>query len=326
MPDQVDVRSVEALEALEETLGRAQNGVEAFLVAARAQISTVLDWVTEREHEAQRNISQAEDRMAWAQDGLSDCANSSYDDEEEDPPDCSSWEEQISDTQRELDEAAKRLEEVRRIADQVRGAAEDFLHSARELGGVSDERMRLARLYLQAKTRELHSYLAVNHSAAPTSATTWGQPAATPITSLSSTGPTTAGSDRSRFAEKGIVAINVADIPDGEIGPLSVSDFRKYSYDEMLEGARRFDSDVRPAVEAGSGRDYFQQKDREAGSDYEHGLERLYDAYYGSEPIRVTRLKSGRMEVTNGRHRLFVAKQAGIPTVPASMAEEAGES
>ena len=326
MPDQVDVRSVEALEALEESLGRAQNGVEAFLATARAQVSTVLDWVTEREHEAQRNLSQAEDRLRWAQDGLSDCANSSYDDEQEEPPDCSSWEEQVSDSQRGLDEAAERLEEVRRIADQVRGAAEDFLHSARQLDGVSDERMRLARLYLQAKTRELHSYLAVSHSAAPASAAAWKIPASAPMASSGGVGATAGAPGRARFSERGIVAINVADIPDEEIGPLSVGDFHKYSYDEMLKGARRFDGEVRHAVEAGSGRDYFQQKDREAGSDYEHGLERLYDAYYGAEPIRVTRLKSGRMEVTNGRHRLFVAKQAGIRTVPASMAEETGDS
>ena len=326
MPDQVDVRSVEALEALEESLGRAQNGVESFLAASRAQVSTLLDWVTEREHEAQRNISQAEDRLSQAQDGLNDCASSSYDDEEEAPPDCSSWEEQVSESQRELYEASERLDEMRRVGDQMRGAAEDFLHSARELDGVSAERMRLARLYLQAKTRELHSYLAVGHSAAPAIAPARKQPDSIGTESGRPGGAIGGTPQRSRFSEKGIVSINVADIPDDEIGSLSVRDFHKYSYDEMLEGARRFDLEVRPAVEAGSGRDYFQQKDREAGADYEHGLERLYDAYFGSEPIRVTKLKGGRMEVTNGRHRLFVAKQAGIRTVHVSMVEEAGES
>ena len=322
MPDQVDVRSVEVLEVFDRSLGRAQSGAQEFLLAARPQVSTVLDWVTEREHEAQRNISQAEDRLSWAQDGLSDCASSSYDDEEG-PPDCSSWEAHVSEAERELDEAVARVDGVRRIADQVRGAAEDFLHSARQLEGVSNERMRLARLYLQAKTRVLHSYLAVSP---PASDASWGQPSGTSAPTVVGAATASAVSAPSRFSERGMVAINVAEIPTEEIGSLSVSDFHKYSYEEMLEGARRFDCEVRPAVEAGSGRDYFQQKDREAGSDYQHGLERLYDAYYGSEPIRVTRLKSGRMEVTNGRHRLFVAKQAGIRTVPASMAEEAGES
>ena len=122
------------------------------------------------------------------------------------------------------------------------------------------------------------------------------------------------------------MTINVAEIPDEQIGPLSKDDFHKYSYDEMLAGALRFDREVRPAIETGSERDYFQAKDREAGSEYEHGLERLYDVFYGSEPIRLTKLKNGRLEITNGRHRLFVAKQAGIRTIPASLAEEAGES
>jgi len=325
MPDQVDVRSVEALEAFEESLGRAQEGAEEFLAAARAQVSTVLDWITEREHEAQRNISQAEDRLGWAQDGLSDCANASYDDEDEDPPDCSSWEGQVSDSQRELDEALEHLNEVRRAADQVRSAAEDFLHSARQLDGVSRERMRLARLYLQAKTRELHSYRAVSHPAAPPSTAARARPAVTSVSSVAGVGAAAADAGISRFCERGFVAINVAEIPDEEIGSLSADDFHKYPHEEMLMGARRFDLEVRPAAEAGSGRDYFQQKDRESGADYEHGLERLYDSYYGSEPIRVTKLKSGRLEVTNGRHRLFVAKEAGIRTVPVSLVEEAGE-
>ena len=325
MAGEVDVRSVEALEALEESLGRAQNGVETFLAEARAQTGAVLEWVTQREHDAHRAVSQAEDRLSWAQDGLSDCASSSYDDDEG-PPDCSSWEEQVSDARYELNEAVDRLVEVQRIAGQVRGAAEDFLHTARGLDRVSDEHMRLARLYLQTKARALHSYRAVGLSAAPAVAATRGASPSIPVPPASAAGPAAATSERSRFSEKGIVPIDVADVPNEEIGPLSADDFHKYSYDEMLEGARRFDREVRPAVEAGSARDYFHQKDREAGSDYQHGLERLYDAYYGSEPIRVTRLKSGRMEVTNGRHRLFVAKQAGIRTVPASMAEEAGES
>ena len=51
-------------------------------------------------------------------------------------------------------------------------------------------------------------------------------------------------------------------------------------------------------------------------------MERLFDVFYGSERIRVTRLKGGRFDVTNGRHRLFVAKQLGIKTVPVSLVEE----
>lgn len=323
MSDQVDVRSVEGLAVLEESLGRAQNRVEEFLETARAQVSSLLEWITEREHDAQRAISEAEARLGWAQDGLSDCANSGYD-EDENPPDCTSWEDQIYSTRQEVSAAEVRLEEVRRVADELLRAAEDFLHSARELDGVSEQRMRLARLYLQAKTRDLHSYLAVSQSAAPYSAAASGG-GATSLGSLNGVASSTATSQCSRFSEKGFVSINVSDIPSDEIGSLSEGDFRKYSYAEMQEGARRFDLEVRPAVEAGAGRDFFKQKDREAASDYEHGLERLYDSYYGSEPIRVTRMKSGRMEVTNGRHRLFVAKQAGIATVPVSLVEEAGE-
>ncbi len=324
MAHQVEVRSVDALLDFERSLGRTRGDVDVFLASARAQTSTVLDWITEREHEAQRSVSHAEDRMSLAQDGLSDCLNSCYDDEDG-PPDCSSWEYQVSDIRREMEEATERLDNVRRVAAQVRTAAEDFLRSARGLGSVADEQMRLACLYLQAKTRELNSYL----TATPTEASPvapWESSMTGSLASAASSVPFVAMSSASRFSEKGIVSVNVADIPDEEIGALSVNDFHKYPYEEMLTGARRFDLEVRPAVEAGRGRDYFHQKDIEAAREYEHGLERLYDAYYGSEPIRLTKLKNGRIEVTNGRHRLFVAKQAGVRTVPASMAEEASDS
>lgn len=324
MPEQVNVRSVEALESFEGALSRAQDEALEFLTTARAQVSTMLDWITEREHQAQRSVSEAEDHLSCAQDNLTQALNEPYD-EDEGPPDCSEFEEQVSDAGRELDAAVERREEVQRLAGQVRTAAEDFLHSARQLHGISGERMRMAQLFVRAKARELRSYLAVTQSS-PISILP-GLSAGPAGSSVQTNGRRgSAGASPPRFAEKGMVSIGVDDIPDEEIGLLTKEDFRKYSYDEMLEGARCFDRDVRPAVETGSGRDYFQAKDRETGSDYEHGLERLYDAYFGSEPIRVTRLSSGRLEVTNGRHRLFVAKQAGVRTVPVSLVEETGGS
>jgi hypothetical protein len=325
MSNQVDVRSVEALEGFEESLGRAQDGLQEFLATAKAQVSTLLDWINDREHEAQRNLSRAEERLEWARSGLADCQDSGSYDDEEGPPDCSSWEDEVSFAQREMNEALDRLDLVRRVRDEMRGAAEDFLGGARELRTVSDERMRLARLYLQAKSRELHAYLSV---ASPVGATGF---ASSPHASDGTTGiafSTGLPASRhvverkSRFAERGVVPVSLDDIPAEALGFLSKDDFRKYSYDQMLNGVRRFDREVRPAVEAGQGRDYFRAKDREVGVDYQHGLERLYDAFYGSEPIRVTKLKSGRYDVTNGRHRLFVAKQAGLRSLPMRVSEE----
>jgi ParB-like chromosome segregation protein Spo0J len=56
--------------------------------------------------------------------------------------------------------------------------------------------------------------------------------------------------------------------------------------------------------------------------DYEHGLERLYDAFYGSDPIRLTKRLDGRYEVTGGYHRLLVARETGLEKIAASVAEE----
>src|SRR5579884_3556330 len=159
MADGVHVRSVEALEGFETCLGRAQDDTQEFLASARAQVSTILDWITDQEHAAQRTISQAEDHLNSAQDNLTEALNAPYDDDE-DPPDCSAEEAEVSEAEGELQSAIDRSEEVRRIAEEVRTTAEDFLDSARQLDEISGERLRMAQLYVRAKVVELSSYIA----------------------------------------------------------------------------------------------------------------------------------------------------------------------
>jgi hypothetical protein len=80
---------------------------------------------------------------------------------------------------------------------------------------------------------------------------------------------------------------------------------------DQLEG-------MKSAIESGEGRssDYWADMDRKYGLDYENGYQRVYDAFYGQSAIRLT--KDGtEYDIVNGRHRIAVAKEMGIDTLPA---------
>ena len=76
---------------------------------------------------------------------------------------------------------------------------------------------------------------------------------------------------------------------------------------------------MRPAVRQGADGDDFARLDAERGLAYEHGYRRVYDAFYGNDAIRLERV-GDTYQVVNGYHRLFVARELGLATVPARVA------
>ena len=110
-----------------------------------------------------------------------------------------------------------------------------------------------------------------------------------------------------KISIKGI--LNQIDFEQSHVkGP---SDFLKVTYDEMVTGLHKLQNTVLPAVEQGADKDYFAKLDRKQGLPFQHGYQRIYEAFYGAEPIRVE--KNGEnYNAINGYHRLFVAKKLGI--------------
>ena len=63
---------------------------------------------------------------------------------------------------------------------------------------------------------------------------------------------------------------------------------------------------------------YFWDLDAREGRDYEHGLARLFDSFFGVDHIHLDRrLDSPRYEVINGLHRILVAQLLGWTEIPA---------
>lgn len=125
----------------------------------------------------------------------------------------------------------------------------------------------------------------------------------------------------SEWVDRGIqdVAVDQIDTTDMThvTGP---DDFTKVSYGEMAEGFQKLETVVRPEVEKGAGGDDFYELDQQQGLHYADGYQRVYDAFYGGDAIKLE--KDGEnYRVINGAHRLYVAKEIGIATVPARVSE-----
>lgn len=115
------------------------------------------------------------------------------------------------------------------------------------------------------------------------------------------------------------VSLDAIDVQDSYVE--TPDDFKKVSHEEMTRGMEVLESEVRPAVEQGFDADHFREVDQARGVDYAHGTQRVYEAFYGDEPIRLNRI-GDRYEVVNGYHRLYVAREMGLDTVPARVIEK----
>lgn len=127
--------------------------------------------------------------------------------------------------------------------------------------------------------------------------------------------------DKSQWVDIGVKDVQVDKIDASDMTHVkSVDDFKKVSYDEMVNGFEKLNSTVRPSVENGADGDYFRQLDKQKKLDYADGYLKIYDAFYGDSAIRLEK-NNDKYTVVNGAHRLFVAHQLNITDVPARVIE-----
>jgi len=104
-------------------------------------------------------------------------------------------------------------------------------------------------------------------------------------------------------------------------------EFRKVDKRSMEEGLKKLPEVIKllqdrleeTFAENGA---YFFSLDQQAGVSYPSGLLRVYETFFGSEPIRLSRFKGApQWTVENGRHRILVAKELGWKALPAQAIE-----
>lgn len=123
------------------------------------------------------------------------------------------------------------------------------------------------------------------------------------------------------WVDRGMQDVPVADLPEPE-GVEDANDFEKISPEEMKVGLTRL-QEMKPVIDSGEGAntDYWREFDRERGLAYPDGYQKVYESFYGQDAIRLD--KDGHQyDIINGRHRIFMAKQMGIGTVPARVIEK----
>lgn len=95
--------------------------------------------------------------------------------------------------------------------------------------------------------------------------------------------------------------------------------FHKASEEDVKKGFYLLKNEILPALDEDRTlpSDHFGNLDRGAGRSYAEGIQRVYDAFFGGDCIALDRgLGDGKYGVTNGRHRLHIARDLGWEAVP----------
>lgn len=118
------------------------------------------------------------------------------------------------------------------------------------------------------------------------------------------------------WIDEGIQDVSVETLPQPE-GIGGDEDFKKISREEMQDGLEKL-QEMKPIIDSGQGAssDYWANVDASNGASYADGYRRVYDAFYGSDAIRIVDDR-GQIDIINGRHRIYLAKEMGIESLPA---------
>ena len=122
------------------------------------------------------------------------------------------------------------------------------------------------------------------------------------------------------WEDKGIIDVPVNDLPDPE-GVESPQDFDHHITWEDAQSATKQLPEIQDLVKNGKTADDFSTQDQAAGLDYAHGKRRVYDLYYGSDPIRLDK-DGDHYVIISGRHRIYAAKELGLSAIPAMVKEK----
>lgn len=311
---QVNVREISALREFRVSLDQFRDVVMEAMSLARRELEEILALIEERQTAWRQQISHWEDEVDRARADLRRCEEGDEEDEDGSDGDCTDYEDALTESLRRHRAAEEELAVVLRWKQDVLERAETFDKVAHQLADLTEREFERGRAFLQDKAATLEDYAGA--TGMPITSFQSAQPGL--VKSGLASAPLKNGS--SVWRDRGISAVPLSAI-DLTDCPKDATDFRKVPYETMREGVRKLLDEVWPAVKRGAGHDYFAGLDRDSNTDYEHGLLRVYEAFFGMEPIRLE--KNGeRYVVVNGRHRLAVARDLGVMSLPASVTEK----
>lgn len=297
-PTQVEVLSRESLDDLEASLGRFSSRAKDTLDAMRGDFLRQQEALDREEEEARSEACYWLEALREAEDDTRESCVSS------------------------LAAARERLGRIRCWQARARESQSQFLAQAARFDSLLDQTVPRCREFLKAKSGELRAYAAIQPESAaggaspPPSAAT-PQPLQTAVAPPA--GPRTLADFR---LPAGFVWVPLAEISDSELAGVDAEAMcKKVPYATMQTGLRRLAAEILPRLETdpdGQDRDSFARLDKASGEDYEHGLQRIYEAFFCQDFIYLERRRSQeKFDITNGRHRVRVALDLGWEAIPA---------
>jgi hypothetical protein len=288
----------EAIADFEKALGRFAQAALEGMKAAEITIRRTADQLENRRVELRREIAQSQDEIASA-------------DEDED----------TRQAQRRLEEAKEALANVRRWQREVEACVLCYKREAQKLEELSRDTTIEARAYLRKLLNDLAAYFALQKDGGAGSSFGMGVGFADASSGdmdagLESYDPTSCSLPPG-YSWVPLVEIDVfrelADVQtDGA--------FKKVPYDEMRRGFHVLRSEILPAMNdfaSSAGVDSFASRDAAANVPYERRLQRVFEAFFGTDPIYLSRGRDAELfSVTSGRHRIKVAADLGWTAVP----------
>lgn len=217
-----------------------------------------------------------------------------------------------------LEEARAALDGVERLARRIEDAQSLWVAQRATAEGLAGDQASRARTFLRGIEADLTAYLAttLDASGAGLGSGAWGVASAIETTGSSDL-------DETRFSlPDGFVWVpieNIASSSDGH-GYASAGRFEKAPREVIANGFALLRSEVLPTITLAPTADSgtFLAADQVAGRPYEGGAQGAYDAFFGDSPIVLARRPGhGELEVTDGRHRILVARDLGWTAVPA---------
>lgn len=300
MSESANVRSIQTLCDLRSVLGRFAETTVQNLTRAETEIQRTQDWLRERELYWQRQVERARVIVQQAHAALERCRSQVYYDRNGRAyvPDCSAYARALAEAERHLQQVEAELRKTQMWRSRIEQAAASYRAHAQRMRDLANARTSQGRTFLDQKIAQLGEYAAI-------------APAA-----LSAAASTVAAN---RWMDSGIRGINPAQLPDPT--EIETEGFSKVSEEMMRLGLQRL-QEMRPLIESGVGAssDYWAEYDRTHGLDYEHGYQRVYESFYGSDAIRVN-WDGTNYDIINGRHRVWLARRMGIDWLPVRVIE-----
>lgn len=310
----VNIRSVSVLQDLKSVLARFETDTQAALQSAEQEARLTETWLQERLTYWRTELQRRQGEARIAEAALARCRASGYQDPQTGryyQPSCTAEAAALQQAAARVQEAQTQQTNVQNWQRAVGQAATSYRTQAQQVGRLLASELPKSVSFLNARIAELQAYLAATFQG---SAASVAVPSTASSTSTISSGVQAAAVRGPAGLTIESVSLDQIDLSDSPVS--GAADFHKVSAQQMQDGWQKLRDVVAPAVARGADSDYFDRLDAAQGLSGANSYKNIYDVFYGINCIALNQV-GNTYHVTNGYHRLFIARQLGITNIPA---------